>query len=189
MRRPRLELPGIPLHITHRGVNRGATFIDDDDHASYFDALRVAAMLTCLRYIELNPVRAGLAAFPWEYRWSSVHANLHLQPCPLLQPHPTFMALGEDTATRAARYREVLMEPLGQDQLDAVREHMRQERVLGSPRFQAMVEKTLQRPVCVRHVGRPAKAATSPRGADSKPEKGPEMFSDPTCRTLLAIRQ
>lgn len=124
-------------------------------------------LLTCLRYIELNPVRAGLAALPWEYRWSSVHANLDLQPCPLLQPHPTFMALGEDTATRAARYREVLMEPLGQDQLDVVREHMRQERALGSPRFQAMVEKTLQRPVCVRRAGRPAKAAASPRGADS----------------------
>lgn len=29
MRRPRLELPGIPLHITHRGVNRAATFLDD----------------------------------------------------------------------------------------------------------------------------------------------------------------
>ena len=35
MRRPRLELPGIPLHITHRGVNRGATFIDDEDCAAY----------------------------------------------------------------------------------------------------------------------------------------------------------
>lgn len=34
-RRPRLELPGIPLHITHRGVNRAATFLDDEDFASY----------------------------------------------------------------------------------------------------------------------------------------------------------
>jgi len=34
MRRPRLEMPGIPLHITHRGVNRGATFIDDEDCAA-----------------------------------------------------------------------------------------------------------------------------------------------------------
>ena len=43
MRRPRLELPGIPLHITHRGVNRAGTFLDDDDHASYLHALQVAA--------------------------------------------------------------------------------------------------------------------------------------------------
>ena len=39
MRRPRLELPGIPQHITHRGVNRGATFIDDEDFAAYLQAL------------------------------------------------------------------------------------------------------------------------------------------------------
>ena len=41
MRRPRLELPGIPQHITHRGVNRGATFIDDDDFTAYLQALEM----------------------------------------------------------------------------------------------------------------------------------------------------
>ena len=39
MRRPRLDLPGIPQHITHRGVNRGATFIDEEDFAAYLQAL------------------------------------------------------------------------------------------------------------------------------------------------------
>ncbi|MCC4597182.1 transposase [Xanthomonas campestris pv. phormiicola] len=34
-RRPRLELPGFPLHITQRGVNRGAVFLDEDDHSRY----------------------------------------------------------------------------------------------------------------------------------------------------------
>ena len=34
-RRPRLELPGIPLHVTHRGVNRAATFMDDEDFSQY----------------------------------------------------------------------------------------------------------------------------------------------------------
>lgn len=34
-RRPRLELPGIPLHVTQRGVNRAATFIDDEDFQRY----------------------------------------------------------------------------------------------------------------------------------------------------------
>lgn len=43
MRRPRLELPGMPLHITHRGVNRGATFIDDEDFATYLQALEHTA--------------------------------------------------------------------------------------------------------------------------------------------------
>ena len=43
MRRPRLELPGIPQHITHRGVNRGATFIVDGDFASYLQALEACS--------------------------------------------------------------------------------------------------------------------------------------------------
>ena len=43
MRRPRLELPGIPQHITHRGVNRGATFIDDEDFAAYLQALELTS--------------------------------------------------------------------------------------------------------------------------------------------------
>ncbi|HSC09608.1 MAG TPA: transposase, partial [Rhodanobacteraceae bacterium] len=34
-RRPRLDLPGVPLHITHRGVNRCAIFIDDEDRHHY----------------------------------------------------------------------------------------------------------------------------------------------------------
>lgn len=38
-------------------------------------------LLTYMRYIEINPMRAGLAALPWDYRWSSVRANLGLQPC------------------------------------------------------------------------------------------------------------
>lgn len=38
-RRPRLEVPGLPLHITHRGVNRAATFLDDEDFARYRECL------------------------------------------------------------------------------------------------------------------------------------------------------
>lgn len=34
-RGPRLEMPGVPLHVTHRGVNRAATFLDDEDYAHY----------------------------------------------------------------------------------------------------------------------------------------------------------
>ena len=34
-RRPRLEVPGMPLHITHRGVNRAATFLDEEDFLYY----------------------------------------------------------------------------------------------------------------------------------------------------------
>lgn len=58
---------------------------------------------------------------------------------------------------RAARYRELLFEPLDADDLSAIRDHIRQERALGSPAFQRMVEKALNRPASVRSPGRPRK--------------------------------
>jgi len=42
-RLPRLELPGMPLHVTQRGVNRCAIFLDDDDRHHYRRVLREAA--------------------------------------------------------------------------------------------------------------------------------------------------
>lgn len=43
-RRARLELPGVPLHITQRGVNRGAVFVDDEDRHHYLDLLSRATV-------------------------------------------------------------------------------------------------------------------------------------------------
>jgi hypothetical protein len=58
-------------------------------------------LLRCLRYIELNPVRAGMIALPEHYRWSSVHAHLGKRPDPRWTPHPLYLALGEDPAIRS----------------------------------------------------------------------------------------
>lgn len=43
MRRPRLDVPPFPLHVTHRGVNRGAVFNNDDDRREYLVALGACA--------------------------------------------------------------------------------------------------------------------------------------------------
>src|SRR6185312_11332579 len=43
MRRKRLELPGIPVHVTQRGVNRAATFLSHADYEAYLQALEVAS--------------------------------------------------------------------------------------------------------------------------------------------------
>ena len=42
-RRARLEVPGVPLHVTQRGVNRGAVFVDDDDRGHYLQLLAEVA--------------------------------------------------------------------------------------------------------------------------------------------------
>jgi REP-associated tyrosine transposase len=72
--------------------------------------------LTCLRYIEQNPVRAGLVARPDQYRWSSydVHAVGHHSDW--LASHPVLDALGADRAQRQAAYRAICDIPLSSEE-------------------------------------------------------------------------
>lgn len=46
-------------------------------------------LLTCCRYIELNPVQAGMVDHPGDYSWSSYRTNALGQPGSILQGHPT----------------------------------------------------------------------------------------------------
>lgn len=223
-RRPRLVLPGVPLHVTQRGVNHAAIFFDDRDRLHYRRVLRQACakqgiaihafvlmdnhvhllltpssgkslaaamrhsgqcyvqyfnarhdrngtlwqgrfkscivdseryLLTVCRYIELNPVRAAIVATPEEYRWSSVHTHLGKTSDPLLTPHPVYLALGRTTRERAAAYAQWLRQGIPEQDLQAIRRYIAQERVLGSHRFQEMVAKTLNQPTDLRPRGRP----------------------------------
>jgi len=62
-------------------------------------------LLACMRYIELNPVRARVVAWPGQYRWSSFRANALGRADALLTPHAHYCALGRSTASRQAAYR------------------------------------------------------------------------------------
>jgi len=61
-------------------------------------------LLACYRYIELNPVRAGMVEDPSNYEWSSFRANGMGQINRMLRPHKTWMALGSDDDERRSRY-------------------------------------------------------------------------------------
>ena len=78
-----------------------------------FDAYPVNVgryLLSCMRYIELNPVRARVVAFPGEYRWSSFRANALGQDDSLLRPHSFYCALGRNAASRQAAYLALFRE-------------------------------------------------------------------------------
>lgn len=123
-------------------------------------------LLARLRYIELNPIRAAMVAWPWEHRWSSVHVHLGLRSSSGVSLHPAYLTLGYDHDGRVAAYRALLLEPLTDGLLSSIRDHTRQERALGSPRFQAMVEKTLNRPAKVRQAGRSRREDPDSNGSD-----------------------
>ena len=62
-------------------------------------------LLSCMRYIELNPVRARVVAWPGQYRWSSFRANALGQDDPLVTPHAHYCVLGRSPEARQAAYR------------------------------------------------------------------------------------
>src|SRR3990172_6752399 len=69
-------------------------------------------LLQCYRYIELNPVRAGLVADPCDYIWSSYRCNgLGIQS-KLITPHEAYLELGKTEAERLENYRELFRHQL-----------------------------------------------------------------------------
>jgi putative transposase len=75
----------------------------------------------------------------------------------LLTPHPSWLALGDNAATRAAGYGRLFEDARSNDVLSEIRVYLQQQRVLGSTVFQRSVEATLERFAGVRAAHRPRK--------------------------------
>jgi putative transposase len=118
-------------------------------------------VLTCYRYIELNPVRAWMIDDPAAHPWSSYGANALGRANPLITPHPAYLALGSDLAARMAAYRALFAEVLTAQTLAEIRQYLQQQRALGTDRFRARVEAELKRFAGVRPAHRPRKQASA----------------------------
>jgi len=78
-------------------------------------------LLACYRYIELNPVRAGLANTPGGYHWSSFHTNACGRHSAIITPHPTYDALGKNTLARLKAYNELFTQQMTDEELKHIR--------------------------------------------------------------------
>ncbi len=114
-----------------------------------------AYVLACYRYIELNPVRAGMVAHPAEYRWSSYRTNAQGEADALLTPHGLYLALGNDVGSRHTSYRELFRHELEPGVADQIRSATNGNFALGDTRFIADVERMLGRRVTRGKPGRP----------------------------------
>lgn len=238
-RLPRLELPGVPIHVIQRGNNRAACFFGDIDRRFYLKCLRqasarrhcaihayvlmsnhvhllvtpnergsVAAMLqdlgrryvrvinaihgrtgtlwegryksclvdsenyllTCHRYIEMNPVRAGLEKRASAYAWSSHIYYAFGKPDALITPHPVFMRLGNDVPERRAAFRSLFDEQLDESTLERIRYAANTCSALGSESFLKETEALVGRVVRPPKRGRPVRTPNAE--ADSLPVSG-----------------
>ena len=112
-------------------------------------------LIRCQRYIELNPVRAGMVRAPWEYPWSSFRANADLDISMVVTPHPFFLRLGETRDEQIRRYREFFDNPPGEAELAEIRHAINSGSAWGSAQFLADLEARLERRAKARARGRP----------------------------------
>jgi len=114
-----------------------------------------AYLLTCMCYIEMNPVRAGMVKHPSDYRWSSYHSNASNKCNPVLDSHPVYQQLDSDPERRYHAYRELFSNVLDKEELHAIREALNQELVLGRDDFKDKIEKMTKRQTRPGINGRP----------------------------------
>ena len=112
-------------------------------------------LLTCQRYIELNPVRAALVGDPAHYRWTSYRHNALGASDHRITPHALYRALGSSDKARQAAYRALFRAHLEQAAIADIRLALNQNQPLGNARFYARIEGLTGRRREARSRGRP----------------------------------
>ncbi len=112
-------------HFNRRHEHTGGLFngryrgfaVDNDDY-----------WFACLRYVEMNPVRALLVAKPGDYRWTSYRFHAWGTADPIVTPHPLYLSLGPDAEARQRAWRELCDVPIPLDVLERLRKSTKKGR-------------------------------------------------------------
>jgi len=126
-----------------------ATVVDSDRY-----------LLTVMRYIELNPVRAAMAAHPRDYPWSSYGLDALGAKGPnadWIRAHEEYRRLGRTAADRQAAYRQLFRAAISPEDLSNIRECTHKGWALGGERYREQIEALGQRRAASKGVGRPRK--------------------------------
>jgi putative transposase len=123
-------------------------------------------LLFCQRYIELNPVRAGMVADPAEYPWSSYRHHALGEPNSILSPHELYTALGRGAVARQQAYRDLFVTGLGDEPIKELRMALNQNQPIGNQRFYAQIEAATGQRRELKKRGRPQRR----KGDESPPE-------------------
>jgi putative transposase len=122
--------------------------IQDDDH-----------LLTVLRYIEANPLRARIVADAGDYPWSSYSAHGRGKANPLLDPLVTYEELADEPAARQRRWSGFVHQTPPESELTALRRSAQSGLPFGEPSWVAHLGVRLGLDLSIRPRGRPRKAA------------------------------
>lgn len=112
-------------------------------------------MLPCLRYVEMNPVRASMVAGPRQYRWSSYRERMGLVRKNRLDLDLTYLSLGESEDVCREQYKKYVKTGISDKEVKMLREALQRNRLTGNERFAEDVYKRLGIRVENRGRGRP----------------------------------
>ncbi len=112
-------------------------------------------LLTCSRYIELNPVRNQLVDKPQDYRWSSYAHNALALHDEMISAARQYQKLGDSAGDCAKAYRQLFKQKLGAQQVQEITDATMKGWVLGDSRFARKIEKLSGRRATQLPKGRP----------------------------------
>lgn len=123
-------------------------------------------LLPALMWVEMLPVRRGLAGDPEHWRWSSARAHTGASPHSWLSVHPDYWACGNTPFDRQARYRDLLHDGPGPSQSEKLEAALHGQWALGSHAFTERMQDAATRRVTPRPRGRPRKTSVHAAGSD-----------------------
>ena len=135
----------------NRRYDRSGTLWEGRYRATVIDSERY--LLACYRYIELNPVRAGLVRSAAQFPWSSHACNAGGEADPLVTPHAAYCELGASGPERCMAYRKLFVDELDDATIDALRAATNKGWVFGTERFVDVIDGRVERPARPRERG------------------------------------
>jgi putative transposase len=143
------------VHYINKVYTRTGTLWEGRFKCSLID--KESYFLSCLRYIETNPVRAGIVNAPELYCWSSYRFRAFGEKNPILDFDPWYNSLGNDDEERQFIYRQFFQNLMPEPAIKVIREMTNKGGIIGTDDFRTQIEEITQRRIVIRPPGRPKK--------------------------------
>ena len=114
-------------------------------------------LLACSRYVELNPVNAGMVKQASDYEWSSYRQKAGVEKEMWVDNDPIYIGLSKDKNERMQRYKKYINQPVPEEEKQLIGGALQRGQLTGTHRFVEEVERRLGIRVEQRKQGRPKK--------------------------------
>lgn len=111
--------------------------------------------MVCQRYIEMNPVRAGMVTNPALHKWSSHRAYAYGDANPVITPHSLIDGLGFNKTSRQIAYRSLFDQVIPSGTVEHLRQATNGNFAFGDDAFATCMREKVGRQVARINAGAP----------------------------------